>query len=146
MPFIDLNLGVPMSHTSVTTRKEMADEPGENTFFAIDGFFADLRISPVRRALRRQLQDQEFFLLGSVSLHGFCPTYIQGEFARYSGLPASGADQIISYEHPRQSVPQHVGSRKRGSLFEKTPILQALSNTEQQETVDEARNQLNLFN
>ena len=32
------------------------------------------------------------------------------------------------------------------TLFEKTPILQALSDTEQQETEDEARNQLNLFN
>jgi len=32
------------------------------------------------------------------------------------------------------------------TLFEKTPILQALSDAEQQETEDEARNQLNLFN
>jgi len=32
------------------------------------------------------------------------------------------------------------------TLFEKTPILQALSDVEQQETEDEARNQLNLFN
>src|SRR4030067_1020755 len=115
MAFIDLNLKGGIGHTSEGVWKETADEFRQDTIFAAFGLSANLRISPVRQALRRQLQGQEFFMLGPVSLHGFCPAHLPGEPARYRGLPESGAGEAVSYGHSRQSISKHFSPCQRGS-------------------------------
>ena len=86
MVVIDLNFKSPKCHTSSSRRKEAAHEFRENHFLPTDGLFASLRISSMRRALPRQLQNQILLLLGSVPLHGLCPTRLSRKSPRYRGL------------------------------------------------------------
>src|SRR5271169_559486 len=110
LTFIDLKLNWHCGHTSEPHRKETAYyEFWKNYLCSAYGLFACLRISAVCRTIQRQLQDQEFYLFGSVPLYGICPTDLSGELTRYSGLFTSGQAKALSYGHPRQGLPQYSG-------------------------------------
>jgi hypothetical protein len=74
MQFIDLKFYSPIGHTSSVMREEMANEYRENRFYSTAGFYPQLRVSPMRRTLQRQLQSKDVFLQRSVPLHGLRPT------------------------------------------------------------------------
>src|SRR5439155_93869 len=61
--------------------------------FAID------HVSPLCGALWRRAQGQEFFLPGSLSLHGFCSTDLSRKFARHRSVPACASGQAVPYGH-----------------------------------------------
>src|SRR3990172_1394792 len=98
IPFFDLKFFCPIGHTSATSeRKEMAYEYRQNRVCSTDGLCSHLRVSPMRRALQRQLQGEDVFLLGSVPLYGLCPVDLPGKPQGYRGLPARGEDQALSH-------------------------------------------------
>src|SRR3990170_227250 len=116
--FLYLKLFSPMGHTSVSQRKEMAYEYRKNRFCPTDGLRPIVRVSPMRRALQRQLQGQELFLPGSIPLHGFCTADLPGKSAGYRGVPAHGQDQALSHGDSRQGLPKHLGPRQRDPRLE----------------------------
>ena len=103
MGFINLNSNYPKCHTSSSTRKESAHEFRKNHFLPTDRLFANLRISPMRRALPRQLQNQILLLLGPVPLHGLRPTRLSRKPPRYSSVPTKQSTKTLS---PRSRKPE----------------------------------------
>src|SRR4030065_1449185 len=112
MLLFDLNLKFYKCHTSLLLFKEMAYECWENSIFTIDGVPPPIRISKMCRALPRRLQDQVFFLLGSIPLYGFCPTYLSRKPPRHSSLPPGQPTKTLSYGLSRKRVSQYLGSRQ----------------------------------
>src|SRR5512134_1215964 len=107
MTIIDLNSGFPKCHTSAPPQKEMADECRSDDFLSTDGFPPHPRVSPMHRALPRQLQDPELLVLGPVSLLGLCPTHLSRKPQRHPGLPQSRPEETLPHGHPQQGVSQH---------------------------------------
>src|ERR1700730_13289344 len=95
----DLNFGGPVPHPSA--RGGMRNELGPNGVRAVDGFHSRSRISALRGALPRPVSRPEFFLLGSVSLHGFCAAHLSRESARHRNVPARAGCKVVSPEHSR---------------------------------------------
>src|SRR5919197_377264 len=117
--FIDLNLEFTQSHTSVTfLRKELMDELRQNNLCSTDGLCSRVRISLLCRALPRQLQNQELFLLGSVSHLGLCSIDVSREPQRYRGVSASGAHQALPYGHSQSDFAEHFGQCQSDSRLE----------------------------
>src|SRR6202035_3185588 len=81
---IDLNSQIVYRHSK--RWKGMAHEFGSDDLCTSDGFSPAAGVSPVCRALPGRLQGPELFLLGSVSLSGFCTTHRARKFARYRSL------------------------------------------------------------
>jgi|GEM_PF-1278071 hypothetical protein len=78
--FIDLNLGFIQIHTSVLLLwKELMNEFRENDLCSTHGLCSRIRISLLCGTVSRQLQNQEFFLLGSVCHVGLRPTDLSRE-------------------------------------------------------------------
>src|SRR5271157_2641604 len=84
----DLNSGGPFGHAYPTSGEAVNHESGPDGVRAVDGFHSRARVSPFRRALSGQLQGQQFFLLGPVSVHGVCATHLSRKPARYRDLSA----------------------------------------------------------
>jgi hypothetical protein len=114
--FIDLNLEFIQSHTSVPfLRKELLDEFRENDLRSTHGLCSRLRISLLRRTLSRQLQNQEFFLLGSVSHVGLCSIDLSRESQRYRGVSSSCPDQALPHGDSQPDFAKHFGQRQSDS-------------------------------
>src|SRR5215207_8905120 len=64
-------------------RKEMADEWCQIDFLSTNGLSPLDSVSGMRYTLSRRLQAQKLFLLGPVSLYGFCATDLSRKLARY---------------------------------------------------------------
>jgi len=90
MSFIDLKIVSPICQSPPSTIVEAAHEYRENDFSPVNGFCHPLRVSEMRRSLRRQPQGDQFLLLGSVPLHGLRPAPVPREPARHSSLLPSG--------------------------------------------------------
>ena len=95
----------------------MAYEFWKNNFFSIDGFPADVRISKMCRTVQRPLQDKKFFLLGSISLPGFCPTDLPRKPQRHRILSESATIETISQGLSWSSFPQHLSQRQPSQGF-----------------------------
>src|ERR1039458_6958628 len=108
---IDLNSRLRYSHSE--TMEGMAHEPWPNHFCSGDGFSSRDRVSPLRGTLPGRLQSPKLFLLGRVSLSGFCTTHRARKPARYRSVSALAAVQALSYGLPRTHLSQHVGARHR---------------------------------
>ena len=109
MVFFDLNFNSSKRHTSESLRKEMAHELREDCFCAVNGFSAGIRLLSMRRALSRRVQGEELFLLGSVSLYGLCPAYIQGKLTRHRSLSTCIQAKTLPYGDTRKGFPQYAG-------------------------------------
>jgi hypothetical protein len=114
MAFIDLKSAGRKWEVPSDLKEERAHKFRENYFLAADGFSLPLRVSSVRAAVQRQLQNQELLLLGSVSVHGLCSADLSRESARHPGLPASNPLKALSCGHSRQSVPKQYGGIPHG--------------------------------
>ena len=104
----------PVGHTSAKLRKEMTYDSWKNNFCPTHGFSASLRISSMCPTIPWSLQDEKLFVLGSVSLHGLCPTYLSRKFERYRSLPSFGSTETLPHGYPEQSVSQYLSSRQPG--------------------------------
>lgn len=102
----------PMSHTSSSSQKEMTHGYWKTYLCPNHGFSANLRILSMRSTISRSLQNKKLFMLGSVSLHGLCPTYLPRESERYRGLPSIGPTETLSHGYLKQSLSQCLGSRQ----------------------------------
>jgi len=117
--FIDLNLGIIQTHTSIPLWKELMDEFRKNDIRSIDGLRSlRLRVSLLRRAIPRPVQDQKFFLLGSVSNPRLCAAHLSRESQRHRSVSASSATKTLSYGSSRSCVAQHLGQRQSGPRLE----------------------------
>src|SRR6266496_2663056 len=72
MRFIDLKSNPFQDHPCASLRKEMAEEFRKDGVLSADGFSTFIRVSPLCRSLPGQLQSEELFMLGSVSVFGLC--------------------------------------------------------------------------
>ena len=63
-------------------RRRWPMNSGENNFRSTDGFPASIRISKMCRAVRWQLQNKKFLLLGSISVPGLCSTHLSNKAFR----------------------------------------------------------------
>src|SRR5215204_267290 len=96
-------------------RQRRADEFWQIDLCTTDGLSSCQGFSTLCQTLPGRLQTQDFFLLGSISLHGLRTTNLSGEFARYRSLPARATDQALSPRHSRPSLTQHSGPCKLGA-------------------------------
>src|SRR5579862_549174 len=111
----DLNLSRSCGHSFPSLGEDGTDESGQNGFCAADGFHSCARVPGLRRALSRQLQGQQFFLLGPISLHGLCSTDLPRKFARYRNLSSRHGRTTVSSGHSRTCCAQHLGRCQRGT-------------------------------
>src|SRR5712692_1364246 len=117
--FIDLNLELIQTHTSVALRKEPTNEFRQNDLRSVNGLCPLLiRISPLRGALSRQLQNHELLLLGSVSQHGVCPTDLSRESQRHRSVLASSSGQALSHGHSEPDLSKYLGPCQSGPRLE----------------------------
>src|SRR5512136_1916768 len=114
MVIIDLNLKFPKCHTSSTSapRKEMAHELWENHFCSAHGLLARSRVSSMCREVPGPLQDQIFYLLGSIPLYGLRPTHLSGKPPRYSSLLKGQSAKTLSHGLSWKGLSQYVGPRQ----------------------------------
>src|ERR1043166_4119827 len=106
---IDLNSSSANPMLSQLLRKGMADEFWQIDLFTTNGLSSGIRVSPMRRALPRQLQTQELLLLGPVSVYGLCAANLSREFARHRSLPACATNQALPSRHSWPSLAQYLG-------------------------------------
>jgi len=71
---------------------------------------ADTLVSRMRRALKRQPQDQELCVLDSVPVHGFHPANLPGEPAKHLGLSAFEQPKAAPHGHPWEGLAQRPGT------------------------------------
>src|SRR5664279_1997818 len=116
--FFDLKMETTDSHTSAPKWKETQYEYRQNHFLSAYGFHSSLRISEVRGQIQRQLQGKDIFMLGSISMYGFCTTYISGEPQRYTGMFTGGTYKALSHGHSRQCFKKYSGKCKSGTGLE----------------------------
>src|SRR5712692_69192 len=112
---IDLNSKPVKPMLPRLLRKERTDECWQIDLLTTDGLSSLIRVSPMRRTLPRQLQTQEFLLLGPVSLHGLRAANLSREPARYRSLSARESNQALSPGHSRSRLAQHAGPRQLGA-------------------------------
>src|SRR3990172_12820832 len=90
---IDLNS--KLCHPSAKPQKEVAHEHRKNCLCTSNGSSALTRVPSLCRGVSGRLQDPAFLLVGSISLHGLCPTDVPRKFERHRGLPESAILQEI---------------------------------------------------
>jgi hypothetical protein len=95
-------------------RQRRADEFWQIDLCTANGLSSFKGLSTLCQTLPRRLQTQEFFLLGSVSLHGLRAVNLSREFARYRSLPARTTDQALPSWHSWPSLAQHPGPCELG--------------------------------
>src|ERR1700675_3049918 len=85
----------------------------KNYFFT--GYRSDpsAAVPPVRGALSRQLQGQSVFVLGSVFVHGFCPTDLSRESTRHRRLSECALRSTLPLRFPQPCMSQYVSRCQR---------------------------------
>src|SRR5215475_15826844 len=111
----DLNSKSAQPMLPQLTRKELADEHRQIDFLSTDGLSAMDSVPGVRRTLSWRLQTKKLFMLGPVSLHGFCSTDVSRKSARYRSLPASQSIQALSHGYSWPRLAEYVGQRQLGA-------------------------------
>src|SRR5829696_1605553 len=112
---IDLNSKPVQSMLPQLLRQRRADEFWQIDLCATDGLSSCQSFSTLCQTLPGRLQTQDFFLLGSISLHGLRAAHLSGEFARYRSLPACATKQALSSRHSWPSLAQHSGPCELGA-------------------------------
>src|SRR6266850_358024 len=112
---IDLKLKPVQPLHPQLLRQWRADEFWQIDLCTTNGLSSFKGFSSLCQTLPGRLQTQEFFLLGSVSLHGLRAANLSREFARYRSLPARATDQALPSGHSRPSLAQHLGPCEHGS-------------------------------
>ena len=111
MQFIDLKFCSHKCHSPASHLQEPTSyEFRENHFLPTDELYPVLRISPMRRAIQRQLQSKKFSMLESISLHGLRPIDLPGKSAGHTGLSSRQPAQTLSHGHTRKGVTKHPGT------------------------------------
>ena len=135
LSFIDLKSESPQSHTSLSKPKEMAYEFRQNDLFTTDGLRTYLRVSQMRETLQRKSQDQNLFVLGSISMHGIRAAYLSRKSQSYRSKPASDTRQTLPHGHTGQSISQYALQRQYGSRLAHIRRLCSSANSRSKETL-----------
>src|SRR4030081_43442 len=96
-------------------RMRRANEFWEIDLCTVDGLSSFQGFSTLCQTLPGRLQTQDFFMLGSVSLHDLRAANLSRESARYRSLPARATHQALSSRHSRPSLAQYLGPCKLGT-------------------------------
>ena len=123
MEFIDLKSKSLQSHTCASLCKELANEFRKDGVLSTDGLSARIPVSPLCGLLPRQLQSAKLFMLGPVSIDGFCSAHLSRKSQRHRDLSESCWGQALPHGHSRQGLSQHPGSCQRGARLENLPGL-----------------------
>src|SRR6185369_12333174 len=93
----DLNsiLGFEGLTLSRSTAKEITLEPRSNRVCATHQLCFAQRIQSLRGALPGQQECAFVLVLGSVSNHGFCPTYLPRKLARYRSMSSRATAEAL---------------------------------------------------
>jgi len=63
-------------------------------------------------AIPSSLQDEKFFMLGLVPLHGFHSAHVSRNSERYRSLPSPSSTEILSHGYSKQTFAQYFNLRK----------------------------------
>src|SRR5258705_4975847 len=88
-------------------------EPGQIGVCANHAAFAVDDVSPLRGALWRRAQGQEFFLPRPLSVPGFCSTDLSRKLARHRSVSARASGQAVPHGHQEPGVAQYSGRCQR---------------------------------
>ena len=121
MQLFDLNYFLPICHNSADPRKEIAyHEYRQNRFRSDHGLCTLVPISTMCRSLQRQLQSENVYLSGSVSLHGFRSTDIPRKPQGHRSLPSRRKIKTVSHGNPEHRL------TKQSSPCQRVPRLENL--------------------
>src|SRR5208282_2900543 len=101
---IDLNSECLYGHAGSAPLEGATQAGRQNDLRAVDGFHSLARVSALCKSLWRQLQSQHLFLLGPISLYGFCATDRPRQFARNRNLSARLGPETLSVGRPRSRL------------------------------------------
>ena len=113
---IDFNLHLTLSqYTFMDLPKGLANACRTNSFLTTVRLSSKKTIRQMRSQILRQLQDKNFFMFRSISLHGIRSDNVSPKSSRYRNLPESNATKTLSLRHPWKSFTHHLGQGKRKS-------------------------------
>ena len=111
--FFDLNDQLDFSHVFERLQKGVTNVFRKNGICSSYGISPNIRISKMCSTISWQLQSQRFFMLGSISLHGFCPTHLSFKSPRYRDLFTIDEKQTLPHGHSFSDCPRHFVKRKQ---------------------------------
>src|ERR1017187_3211361 len=109
---LDLNIDSPSRTVTTVPAAESIDASRPARFFAVDASSAADYVPPLRGALCRGAQGQEFLVSGPVPVHGLRAADLPRESARYRVEPSSPGGEALPLGDSRHCVPQHLGQRQ----------------------------------
>ncbi len=113
---IDFNLHLTLGqYTFVDLLKGLANACWTNSFLTTVRLSSKKTIRQMRSQISRQLQDKNFFMFRSISLHGIRSDNVPPKSSRHRNLPESNATETLSLRNSRKSFTQHFGKGKRKS-------------------------------
>ena len=98
--------------------KGAINEYRQNSFFSNYGILASIRIPQMCRTISGRLQDQNFFVHGSIFVHVFCAINLSRKFARHRIMFAINEQQALSHGYSRFHFQKHLGRCQRKSRLE----------------------------
>src|SRR5216684_4286094 len=112
---IDLNSKSANLMLPSLLRTWRADEFWQIDLCTTDGLSSLKKFPALCQTLSGRLQTQDFFLLGSVPMHGLRAANLSREFARYRSLPARATHQALPSRHSRSRLAQYLGPCELGT-------------------------------
>src|SRR4029077_19348975 len=110
---LDLNCATPICDPARKSLVGGIDELGQTGVRASHAAFAVDHVSPLRDALWRSAQSQEFFLSRPIPLDGIRSIRRSRKVWRHHNLPARATEQVLSYGHQEPGFAQYSGRCQR---------------------------------
>ncbi len=92
-PVVDLKFTskTPYKVRQDIIKGEVSNEYRQARFFSGNRSFTIIHLSKMRKSLSGKPQNKNFYMFGSIFMHGFCPNNLPGKFARYRNMFKSTA-------------------------------------------------------
>ena len=113
---IDFNLHLTFGqYTFMDLLKGLANACWTNSFLTTVRLSSQKTIRQMCSPIPRQLQDKNFFMFRSISLHGIRSDNVPSKSSRHRNLPESNAPETLPLRHSWESFTHHLGQGKRKS-------------------------------
>ena len=100
------------------TREVITNEYRNNIVYPSDELRSSLRFSSMRETLSWGLQSKNFFLLGTILVHGICTTDVQGKSSRYRNLSSRNETKTTQFRIAKWDSKEYFSKRKQCSGLE----------------------------
>jgi len=113
---IDFNLHLTLGqYTFVDLLKGLANACWTNSFLTAIRLSSKKTIRQMRSQISRQLQDKNFFMFRSISVHGIRSDNLPSKSSRHRNLSSGNAAKTLPLRHSWKSFTYHLGQGKRKS-------------------------------